>query len=123
MKKLFKNIQNKANSVAIKAKCALDKYMSYTPDELQYVRVITATTSDGIDKDEAENGKSATITVLVTPEQAELLAQYNSVTSLHFALVYRGDKEKADAFIKVQDDYLKNNPIVNEPTEEAEANE
>ncbi len=97
-----------------------DKYMSYTPDELQYVRVITATTSDGIDKDEAENGKSATVTVLVTPEQAELLAQYNSVTSLHFALVYRGDKEKADAFIKVQDDYLKNNPIVNEPTEEAE---
>ena len=100
-----------------------DKYMSYTPDELQYVRVITATTSDGIDKDEAENGKSATITVLVTLEQAELLAQYNSVTSLHFALVYRGDKEKADAFIKVQDDYLKNHPIVNEPTEEAEANE
>ena len=61
--------------------------------------------------------------MLVTPEQAELLAQYNSVTSLHFALVYRGDKEKADAFIKVQDDYLKNHPIVNEPTEEAEANE
>ena len=98
--------------------------ISYTPATFQYVKVITTTTNDGIDKDEiVEGGKAATVTLLVTPEQAELLAQYNSVTSLHFALVYRGDKEKADAFIKVQDDYLKNHPIVNEPTEEAEANE
>lgn len=96
--------------------------ISYTPAAFQYVRVITTTTSDGIDKDEiVEGGKSATVTVLVTPEQAELLAHYNSVTTIHFSLVYRGESEKADAYIKVQDDYLKKNPIDNAPNEETEA--
>ena len=37
-------------------------------------------------------------------------------------LVYRGDAEKADAYIKVQDDYLAANPIVNEPATEEDAN-
>ena len=95
--------------------------ISYTPAALQYVKVITTTTSDGIDKDEiVEGGKSATVTLLVTPEQAELLANYNSTTNVHFSLVYRGDAEKADAYIKVQDDYLKKNPIDNTPKETEE---
>ena len=90
---------------------------------MQYVKVITTTTSDGIDKDEiVEGGKSATVTVLVTPEQAELLANYNSTTNMHFSLVYRGDADKADAYIKVQDDYLKKNPIDNTPKETEEEN-
>lgn len=94
-----------------------DMYASYIPSELKYVKVITTTTSDGIDKDKiAEGGKSATVTLLVTPEQAELLAQYNSVTTIHFTLVYRGDKEKADAYVKARDDYLAKNPIVKEPS-------
>lgn len=99
-----------------------EKYTSYIPAEMKYVRVITATTGDGIDKDEAsEGGKSATVTVLVTPEQAELLAQYNSVTTLHFALVYRGSREQADEYIKVQDEYL-NSGIENSPEAEEEIN-
>ena len=90
--------------------------ISYIPAAFQYVKVITTTTNDGIDKDEIkEGGKAATVTVLVTPEQAELLANYNSTTNVHFSLVYRGDAEKADAYIKVQDDYLAAHPIVNEP--------
>ena len=90
--------------------------ISYIPAAFQYVKVITTTTNDGIDKDEiTEGGKAATVTVLVTPEQAELLANYNSTTNVHFSLVYRGDSEKADAYIKVQDDYLAAHPIVNEP--------
>ena len=90
--------------------------ISYIPAAFQYVKVITTTTNDGIDKDEiTEGGKAATVTVLVTPEQAELLANYNSTTNVHFSLVYRGDSEKADAYIKVQDDYLATHPIVNEP--------
>ncbi len=98
-----------------------ERYTSYIPAELKYVRVITTTTSDGIDKDEAsEGGKSATVTVLVTPDQAELLAQYNSVTTLHFALVYRGSKEQADEYIKAQDEYLKSG-VENSPKAEEEA--
>ena len=98
--------------------------ISYIPDAFQYVKVITTTTNDGIDKDEiTEGGKAATVTVLVTPEQAELLANYNSTTNVHFSLVYRGDSEKADAYIKVQDDYLAAHPIVNEPaTKEGKSN-
>ncbi|MGM9646593.1 MAG: Flp pilus assembly protein CpaB [Eubacteriales bacterium] len=98
-----------------------DMYTSYTPAELKYVKVITTTTSDGVDKDEiVEGGKAATVTLLVTPEQAELLAHYNSVTTIHFALVYRGDADKADAYIKVQDDYLNKNPIDNTTKDETE---
>jgi pilus assembly protein CpaB len=98
--------------------------VSYTPSAFKYVKVITTTTNEGVDKDESvEGGKAATVTVLVTPEQAELLAHYNSVTTIHFTLVYRGEADKADAYIKVQDDYLKNNPIDNTPKEtEAENN-
>lgn len=93
-----------------------EMYTSYVPAELKYVKVITTTTNEGLDKDElSEGGKAATVTVLVTPEQAELLAQYNSVTTIHFALVYRGDADKADAYIKVQDDYLKNAPVDSTP--------
>ena len=52
-----------------------DMYTSYIPAELKYVKVITTTTSEGVDKDEiVDGGKAATVTVLVTPEQAELLA-------------------------------------------------
>ena len=43
-----------------------DMYTSYTPAELKYVKVITTTTSDGVDKDEiVEGGKAATVTLLV----------------------------------------------------------
>ena len=71
------------------------------------MRIITTTTSGGIDRDENTEGeKAVTATVLVTPEQAELLSMYENVTSLHFVLVYRGDKATADAYLKSQDDYL-----------------
>ena len=94
---------------------------SYIPAELKYVKVITATTSDGIDKGEAEGGaKFETVTLLVTPEQAERLAYYNSTTNIHFTLVYRGEADKADAFIKKQDDYIKSHPIDNTPKEDEE---
>lgn len=58
-----------------------DKYMSYIPPELKYVRIITTTTSGGIDRDENTEGeKAVTATVLVTPEQAELLSMYENVS-------------------------------------------
>ena len=99
-----------------------DEYRSYIPAELKYVRVITTTTEAGIDKDEkAEKEKATTVTLLVTPEQAELLSQYESVTSLHFVLVYRGDKAIADQYIKVQDEYLEANPIPEYDPEDTEA--
>lgn len=124
---LAQGMSNKLENGDIVSAIVYDKdmYTSFTPAELKYLRVITTTNNDGVDKDkDTENTKAATVTVLATPEQAELLAQYNSVTTIHFALVYRGDAEKANEFIKVQDDYLANkpaSPVVNET--EAEARE
>lgn len=85
-----------------------DENKSYIPPELKYVKVITTTTGDGVDHDEKTDGseQAATITLLATPAQAELLAQYNSVTTLHFALVCRGDKAIAEDYLKAQDTYL-----------------
>lgn len=88
------------------------------------MKVITAATSDSIDKDKAKGGvKLETVTLLVTLEQAERLAYYNSTTNIHFTLVYRGDTtDKADAFIKIQDDYIKSHPIDNTPKAEEGSN-
>lgn len=48
---------------------------SYTPKELTYVKVITTTTSSGVDKADVEDkSQPITVTLLVNDEQAELLA-------------------------------------------------
>jgi len=82
------------------------------PAALKYVKVITTTTSGGIDENdviENEDGGfelPTTITVLVTVEQAKILANYEENAVMHVALVYRGDDATADKFLKVQDEYL-----------------
>ncbi len=98
-----------------------DNETSYIPDELRYVKVITVTTGEGVDKDKAEEGMQfETVTLLVTPEQAERLAYYNSTTDIHFTLVYRGESEQANAYITMQDEYLEAHPMDNQPKTEAE---
>ena len=86
---------------------------SLIPAELTYVRVITTTTSKGTDNDELtenEDGTTdlpATVTLLVTPVQARLLALHDQKSKLYLTLVYRGDSETAEKFLKAQDDLLK----------------
>lgn len=76
------------------------------PAELQYVEIIATTLSDGTDsdmqEDEEEEGLASTITVLVTPEQARLLAELERDGSIHAALVYRGAGEHAERFLEEQ---------------------
>ena len=82
------------------------------PASLKYVRVITTTTSGGIDENdvvENEDGSfelPTTITVLVSVEQAKILANYEESAAMHVALVYRGDDATANKFLKAQDDYF-----------------
>lgn len=82
------------------------------PASLKYVKVITTTTSGGIDENdviENEDGSfelPTTITVLVTVEQAKILANYEENAVMHVALVYRGDDATSEKFLKVQDEYL-----------------
>ncbi len=86
---------------------------SAVPPELKYVKVITTTTSGGVDENEVvpnEDGTfdlPTTITVLVTVKQAQLLADYEKNATMHVALVYRGNNKTAEKFIRTQDKYLK----------------
>lgn len=85
------------------------------PAELKYVKVITTTTSGGIDENdvvENEDGSfdlPTTITVLVSVEQARILANYEKNAAMHIVLVYRGDDASAEKFLKAQDAYLEKN--------------
>ena len=80
---------------------------SVTPKELQYVRVITSTTAAGVDKDQiTDNSQPVTVTLLVNKKQAELLAKYESTTSMHFVLEYRGDPEIAKTYLATQQAYF-----------------
>ena len=78
------------------------------PKALTYVRVITSTTADGIDKDELVQNEDGTyelpttLTLLVDPLQAKLLAEYENNSKIHAVLVSRGDEKKAKAFLKEQ---------------------
>lgn len=81
---------------------------STIPAQLTYVRVITATTSKGMDadhtssKDDNSNDMPATVTLLVNPIQAKLLAGYDQNAKIHLALVYRGSDENATKFLAAQ---------------------
>ena len=65
------------------------------PAELQYVEIISVTASTGYDANtgeatEEEKELPSTVTFLVLPEQAKVLAELEQVAKLHLALVYRG---------------------------------
>lgn len=77
------------------------------PPELQYVEVISVTASSGYDANTGEvvdeKELSSTVTLLVTTEQAKVLAELEQDSELHLALVYRGTPENAAKFIAAQD--------------------
>lgn len=77
------------------------------PPELQYVEVISATASSGYDANTGEvvdeKELPSTVTLLVTTEQAKVLAELEQDSELHLALVYRGTPENAAKFITAQD--------------------
>jgi pilus assembly protein CpaB len=101
--------------------------MTVIPPELMYVEVIGVTASTGYDtdqqdagmdssaKDDSEKQLPATVTLLVSPEQAKILAELESDGKLHLSLVYRGSKESAAKFTALQDELLtKLNPTPSE---------
>lgn len=81
---------------------------TFTPDELRYVRVVTSTTSKGIDKAEVtDHSQPVTVTLIVNQEQAELLAKHEKTSSMHFTLEYRGDEAIAQKYLDEQAAYFK----------------
>lgn len=84
------------------------------PDELQYVEVIAVTDKEGYDDDEVvvtadgeeEPDLPETVTLLVTPAQANILAELEADGDIHLSLVYRGTSENAQKFIAAQEKLL-----------------
>ncbi len=81
------------------------------PPELQYVEVISVTADSGYDANTEENTPEekelpSTVTLLVTVEQAKVLASLEQDSNIHLTLVYRGDEEKRAAFIEAQDELI-----------------
>lgn len=94
------------------------------PNELQYVKVLATTTSQGADKayyqnnkqDNQQNNKDkeqelpSTITLLVNKTQAKLLAELEDKSKIHVSLIYRGSEKNIQKFLDEQD------KVVNEKT-------
>ncbi len=91
-----------------------EKGETVVPEELQYVEVIAVTDKKGNDDEtvtvkpdgEEETELPETVTLLVTPEQANILAELEAEGEIHVALVYRGTAENAHKFILAQEKYL-----------------
>ena len=81
------------------------------PDELQYVEVIAVTDKRGNDEQtttvrpdgDEETELPETVTLLVTPLQANILAELEANGEIHLSLVYRGTAENAKKFIAAQE--------------------
>ena len=100
------------------------KGVTVIPAELQYVEVISVTASSGYDANTGEavaeeKELPSTVTLLVTTEQAKVLAELEQDSELHLALVYRGIPENAAKFIEAQDALIEE--LYAEPDPEAEA--
>ena len=97
------------------------------PPELQYVEVISVTASSGYDANTGEvvdeKELPSTVTLLVTTEQAKVLAELEQDSELHLALVYRGTPENAAKFIAAQDALIKELYAAPEPENSSETAE
>ena len=94
------------------------------PAELQYVEIISVTASTGYDANtgEAKGDEKelpSTVTFLVLPEQAKVLAELEQDAKLHLPLVYRGTVDGAKQFIEAQDELIEE--LYAEPEEESTA--
>lgn len=85
---------------------------TYTPDELQYVRVLAVTDSVGNDKNEqieveGDNELPVTVTVLASKKQAELIANLEETSKMHVSLVFRGTEKDAQKYVDKQNLIIK----------------
>jgi len=79
------------------------------PPELKYVEVISVTAPSGYDANtgeqkatEDERELPSTVTLLVTPEQGNILASLDADGKTHLSLVYRGDQKNIKDFLDTQ---------------------
>jgi pilus assembly protein CpaB len=74
--------------------------------------VISVTASSGYDANTNEQGIEderelpSTVTLLVTPEQGNILAELEADSKSHLSLVYRGSPENTKKFIDMQEEII-----------------
>ena len=82
------------------------------PSELKYVEVISVTASSGYDANtgeqivEDDRELPSTVTLLVSPEQGNILAELEADSKSHLSLVYRGIPENTRKFIEIQEEII-----------------
>ena len=83
------------------------------PPELKYVEIISVTASSGYDantgkqeENEDERELPSTVTLLVTPEQGNILAELDADGKSHLSLVYRGEPNNTRKFLDMQKEIL-----------------
>lgn len=82
------------------------------PSELKYVEVISVTASSGYDANtgeqivEDDRELPSTVTLLVRPEQGNILAELEADSKSHLSLVYRGTPENTRKFIEIQEEIV-----------------
>ena len=96
--------------------------------ELRYVQVLSVTDSDGNNVDNAaeleegeEKQQSATITVLASPEQAEVITEIENDGTAHVALICRNNEELAAELLQRQDQEIQERYYGILPEEQMEA--
>jgi pilus assembly protein CpaB len=95
-----------------------DTRATVMPTELRYVKVLAVTDNKGYDIEAGgsdERQLPSTVTLLVVPEQAVILAELESKGKIHCALVYRGTAENRDKFLQIQDNFL--NSVISDEKE------
>lgn len=87
--------------------------MTVIPPELKYVEVISVTAPSGYDANtgeqktnEDERELPSTVTLLVTPEQGNILASLEADGKTHLSLVYRGEPVNTKKFLDIQSKVL-----------------
>lgn len=88
------------------------QYYVETPEELQWVQIVTTTTAEGIDYEnlpvntDGSHIMPATITFYVNEQQAKLLATYSTGYNMHLAFVCHENDSKAASYLAQQDEIL-----------------
>lgn len=95
-------------------------YYGTLPEELRYVEVINVTTEDGIESE--EGFIPATVTLLVNEQQAKVLVGIEKNATAHLSIVSRGNKEKAEELLDIQQQiidgtYMKDEENIDSSTE------
>jgi len=87
--------------------------LTVIPPELKYVEVISVTAPSGYDANTGEQTNSdddrelpSTVTLLVTPEQGNILAELEAEGKSHLSLVFRGENKQAQEFIAIQEEVI-----------------